>query len=349
MAVCAALIFAVVLSFASESRADPQYASTIYARLKLNRVAHWVTYAAAPLCGNRVRSDFGFVATNAHDVPARARASAGVVLGVSDWASIVDIVPGSPAARAGLRQYDIIRAANGRIIPVGKRAIPRLKNAMATAGSGWPTRFDISRGKRRLNIDVTGVRVCDYPVVEMSGGQVNAYAYADNIPIPDGMYRFINNDADQLGFVIAHELAHNVLKHTEQKRDAAIAGALAGMLFDLGAAAAGVRTDATFTRLGAVLAMQSYSRESEAEADYFALYAMALGGFDLQKAVVLAQRLSRQQPNQPVTYVSSHPAWPQRVSIVQRTIQEIRRKQAAGQPLQPNLVERKPRVPTFGR
>ncbi len=75
------------------------------------------------------------------------------------------------------------------------------------------------------------------------------------------MTSFARND-DELALVIAHEMAHNLMKHIEAKKQNAMGGFLADLA--LAVLTRGAYKDANFANA----AGQAYSQEFESEADY---------------------------------------------------------------------------------
>lgn len=89
---------------------------------------------------------------------------------------------------------------------------------------------------------------------------VNASANGKLVFIAAGKMRFANNDAE-LATMIAHELAHNTMRHIQKQQTNQTAGAAAGLVLDILAAVAGVNTQGAFSRAGSNIAGRSYSQE----------------------------------------------------------------------------------------
>lgn len=321
----------------SETRAQQErtFKARVEDRIYLNRVAWWLATGAAPLCGDRVGPTFGFVALNSHYLPERYRPAGTALLGLGERAKTVDVVPGSQAAKAGLRRGDIIRSLNGRGIPTGPEAIPQLLDLVHGVPGGGPTDMKVTRGRgRELDLSLRPVSACAYPVATLVTNSVNAYADGENIFVTEGMMKFVEND-HELAFIVAHELAHNVLAHNRAKQANAIIGGFVGLLFDVAAAAAGVDSGGAFSTIGLQLGALTHSQAFEAEADYFAAYAMALAEFDVSRTPAFWRRMAVHHPKK-TTWLSSHPASTDRALALEKIAREIDRKRAAGEALRPD-------------
>ncbi|BDG10197.1 S1C family serine protease [Anaeromyxobacter paludicola] len=90
-------------------------------------------------------------------------------LGLSqDWGVLVsDVVPGSPAARAGVAGGDLLRAVDGR--PVD--GMPALNLALYLHPAGSPVALSIQRGKERLELKVVGAE-SSHPADLLGGPEV---------------------------------------------------------------------------------------------------------------------------------------------------------------------------------
>jgi predicted Zn-dependent protease len=129
--------------------------------------------------------------------------------------------------------------------------------------------------------------------------------------------------------VLAHEIAHNTMKHMDAKRT----NASVGSILDIAAAIYGVNTHGMFGGL----AGNAHSKGFESEADYVGLYLMTRAGLPIDDAPTFWRRMAA---NNPASirggYLATHPATPERFVALEQTIAEIRDKQARGEPLVPN-------------
>lgn len=161
---------------------------------------------------------------------------------------------------------------------------------------------------------------CSYTVSILEKDDVNAFADGQRIGINLGMLRFIESD-DELAVVIGHEVAHNMLSHSQKK----MGGALLGALLDAAIASQGVNTGGAFQQAGAM----AYSKEYEAEADYLGLYLAARAGFDATVAPLFWRRMAIEHPGSIASrFNSTHPSTAERSVALRNTLAEIEQKSA---------------------
>lgn len=177
---------------------------------------------------------------------------------------------------------------------------------------------------------------CTYKVIlDPKEVGLNAHADGQNVVINPGMVDFATNDT-HLAFVIAHEFAHNIMAHiAAQQRNVGI-GAVIGTLGDALAQSQGIKTEGALGKLGANQALLRYSPSFETEADYVGLYILARAGYPIEQAPDFWRVMSLTSPDS-IYVTSTHPNNPSRTITMEKTITEIRNKQAAGQPLLPNI------------
>jgi predicted Zn-dependent protease len=153
------------------------------------------------------------------------------------------------------------------------------------------------------------------------------------------LLRFIKSD-DELALIIGHEIAHNALNHVGRMRGIGTIGGVAGILLDIGMAAAGVHTGGVLSRTGHNAARLVFSKEFEMEADYLGLYLAARAGFDISKAPNFFRRMAVEYTGSITeNFLSSHPSTPERSMAMESTVKEIQTKAQTGEPLTPRRIE----------
>ena len=246
---------------------------------------------------------------------------------------VVEVFPGGPADKAGIRSRDVILAVNGDPVRGGFDAASLFHRLLEKHLTKSPDMtFRIERDGQPLTIQATAAMACGESVFLYEDGEPNAFADGVNIFVTTGLIRFLDDD-DELAGVIGHELAHNEMGHRNMK----LANAkTAARLTQVPAAILGMCTGLNVTRMVYKKALQSYSLDFEYEADYVGLYFAARAGYDVSKVPNTERRFAAMDPKM-ITIGSSHPPSAERFVAMEAALQEVQAKQAAGQPLEPNL------------
>ncbi len=176
---------------------------------------------------------------------------------------------------------------------------------------------------------------CSYPLEISSKKGANAYADGSKVFVTTAMMALAEDDT-HLAFVLAHELAHNIMDHPSRVQQNTIAGSLLGTMVDIGAAAAGASTGGAFGQLGGQTALLQYSPSFELEADYIGLYILQRAGYRIEEAPNFWRAMAHYHPENIYTS-TTHPTNPERYVVMRKTINEIRSKQKLGLPLFPEF------------
>jgi len=271
--------------------------STLDARVAT--VGHRLAVAALDLC--RLRQwRHGFVFLDLAQVAPAYREAANRAFGAADGLGVTAIVADGPAARSGLRVGDVILSLDGRAPPaLEPRSRPEQRFAaiaalVESAFVDGRASVELLRGGARVTLAVEAAQGCasSFQIVR-EGGRV-ARADGRNVQITLRLVEYAADDAE-LAAVIAHEFAHNILRHRERLR--------------------------ARDRRPSV-------RETEVEADRLSVYLMERAGYDPEAAVRFWTRFG---PH-PLNFLRSgdHPGWRQRVATLQAEIAAIRDARAAG-------------------
>lgn len=249
---------------------------------------------------------------------------------LGDHPKVVDILPGSPGERAGLRLGDEVFAFSGKPLPKDTETEDWLKdNLFEPAKKGDTLNLTVLRQGEQLDLTLKPEKTCGYGVKFTSDQRVNAFADGENIYITSGMMRFTNND-NELALVVGHEIGHNTMDHIPKSQGNALAGAL---IVGIIGAAVGVDT----TNLGAQMGRAAFSQDFEAEADYVGVYYAARAGFDVSDVAKVWRRMAATNPASIHLAGTSHPSSAKRFLAIEKTRDEIRGKQVAGLDLRPEL------------
>jgi len=245
-------------------------------------VAWRLQTANAALCRDTVAlPGFSVETIDQYALPERAQALA--EFGLGDLPQISAVVPGSTADQAGLNAGDTILAIDGqpmRRATGGKPDYGRtaaVEAALATALARPPARLTLAS----RNVSFSGDRGCASTVQLVPGGRLDALADGQYVQISGVMYQFAGNDSE-LAFIIAHELAHNIVPEAKHASDA------------------------------------SAQRRAELAADRAAVGMMARAGYDVKAIVPLMERLRRK--NRLSWLDGSHPGWSTRLAAVGQAV-----------------------------
>jgi len=298
---------------------------------RLFRISYPILARGADLCAEDVHPAIGIRHGNLHSTPQEMREAASRVLGLTDKLQVIQVAAGSAAARAGLQARDVILAVDGKAIRAGDRAREHFTELLAEAAKARKSvELKLRRAAVEMTLAVEHERACAYPVLLHSADAINAFADGRQVIITRGMLRFIREDLE-LAVVIGHELAHNSMGHIRKQAG----NQFLGTLLDILAASRGVDTQGLFGSAAAAV----FSKEFEAEADYVGLYFTARGGYEVDKAPNFWRRMAAANPGgiQQRGFGASHPSTPERFLALEKIVEEIRAKKAAGRALAPEF------------
>ena len=299
---------------------------------KNSRRVHAITYpilkAGAALCGDDIARGLGLLVVNKYFFKKDYRAAAEKAFGIGDGLKIAGVAPGSAGERAGARDGDALVTLNGWPVPTGEDALKTFHDKLnELAKQKADPVLAVGRDAAPVTLTIATDVVCNYGYEATEDSMVNANADGKDIHIAAGIIRFMEDD-NELATVIGHEIAHNMMDHIPKGRANVAIGTVVDILF----AGFGVNTQGAFGRLGGA----AFSQEFEAEADYVGLYLAARAGFKTGDAPYLWRRMALNYPgNIKSNHAAAHPATPHRFLALEKTVGEIKAKQAAGKPLVP--------------
>ncbi len=298
---------------------------------KLRNVSSKVLAGASPLC-NKTRLSAGFLFVHKELFTPEYREALAELYGVGELAKVIYVFDESPGEKAGLLPGDEIISINDVPFP---KTLAEIRAFVSSWGTRAELKIEVSREGSINYINVEQTTCCDYPVLVVGTEVVNAAADGERIYVTRGLIRFLETDSE-LATVISHELAHNTRGHNKMAKKNAIAGGIGGLLLDIAVAAVGVNTGGAFSKAGMNIGKSMYSKDMEREADYVGLYILALSGYDIDDAPNVFRRLGTANPNSiEGKYAASHPSTPERYVNLEKTVEEILRKQSSGLPLTP--------------
>lgn len=255
------------------------FAALRAADLRLATIAQRLVTANAPICAERVAAP-GIVVHALDQYAPEARDAARAAFGFATPVAVEAVVPGSAAERAGARADDGLVAMGGaeqdvpRPIPArspGLRrggeyfevrvatreaALAAIERAMPEA----PLRLTIRRGDATFDIAVPLSPACRSRFEIADEAET---AFSDGKTVQIGLGYLARWRDDQVAVILAHELAHNILRHRARQAAARV---------DTGAGA----------EFGRNLRI---NRRVEAEADRLGVHLLRNAGYDPQIAV----------------------------------------------------------------
>jgi hypothetical protein len=303
---------------------------------RLENVAHRLLVANWSDCKSAVTPRIGWQVLSPHDFDLKNRSIVADALRLdAQRPTVVTVVDGGPAARAGVAVGDQVVAINGRrIFPV--KASESI--ALLTRWSGLaPMRVEILRQGKPHTLTVNPELGCAIPVLMTVDLQPNAYTNGRQIVIHSGVMRVASTDAE-LAAVVGHELAHVTMGHLLKRAQNQIAGIVGNMILgaamDFDAGMRGVDTKGGYTR--GLMQGGAFTMATEREADYVGTYYSARAGYDAAAGEKIWRALAQDNPEQ-IHFAGMHPTAPERIILMQKTAQEIAEKKKRNLPLVPEL------------
>lgn len=187
--------------------ADPEILrGALQARMALERFTHVryrVIVAAAEFCGEHTAPVSGMSFATLSNIPAPSRrAMLAAYPQLSDALTVLDVVPGSGAERAGLKVGDLIRTIDGAVVPQGEGAAAAAVQMMRAAQYA-PFRIGVWRDGAEHESTVTPARACSYRLERANDALIDMTGAGD---LHGGLQDFARSD-DELGAAMAFGLA----------------------------------------------------------------------------------------------------------------------------------------------
>lgn len=258
------------------------------------------------------------------------------LFGIQKEPTVLAVFPGGPAEQAGIKARDVVLSVYG--IPLTEANQGRIRDTARSAKDGEAAAVQVRRNGQTMNLSMTPQLACDYPAVLAPEQVLNAYADGDRVYVTRGMMAFTRTD-EELALVVAHELAHNSMRHMDAKK----ANAAAGLAADIALAilSRGAYRNPNISNAAA----QAHSQEFEAEADYVGLYMLASAGYSVPDAPKFWRRMAAAHPgNIKGTHTASHPATSYRMVALEEAAKEIDLKRSSRAALLPTRKDGTPFV-----
>jgi len=294
---------------------------------RLYRVAAPLLINNTELCKKNARNLLGFTAKNRYSYSTDFANAAQRSLGLDDRLQVMGVLAGGGAARAGVKRGDILLAVDDKSLPRGETAERDAASILAPMMSGRSNiALTVQRDGARMAVTVPLTYACAFGIELGNTENVVAYADGHRVLITRGMLNAARTD-DELAFVLAKEMAHNALSHSTRLRTSATIG---GIIDNL------TRIRPDMSTMGGMAGLRPIPQDLDAMADKLALYMLARAGYNIDQAVPFWQRMASEYPATMLnSYTALHPSTAYRVAAMEKTIKDIRGKQARKRPLLP--------------
>lgn len=281
-------------------------------RYRLYDVALPLLLAASEACPFDREGTYGFILEGSQQSGRETQAAN------TPAVSVGHIHPRLVSADAGLRPGDVIEEVNTRSVK-GYRADEVLQQiAKLTAARVQPLLLTVARGSVREQIALRAVPSCQFTPLILDTTLINGLSTGRQIAVTTGAMNALGSD-DELAWVVAHEIAHNVLGHPQNAKLNAMLSAL--------------RPD---PKKSAPSPTPPERRSIESQADYVGVYLMARAGYDLdavRRVWDLFRRMESQAGNPTALITQTHPTTEERQAALRSTLTEIQLKLANEEPL----------------
>jgi hypothetical protein len=294
---------------------------------RLYRVAAPLLIDNAELCAKHARNLLGFTAKNRHSYPGVYNEAAHVAFGMDERLQVTGVLAGSGAAKAGLRLGDDLVAAGGKPLPTGPNA---LAGAAAVFGpivasqAKLPLSIERDGHPRDLSIPVT--RACGFGIELGNGDNVNAYADGPRVMVTRGMLAVTRND-DELAYVLARTMAHNMLDHAKAQRNQATLDSVIDNL---------TRMSPDTGMLTGSAGIKAMPANLDAAADRLAIFLLARADYNIEGAPAFWKRFAASHPASVANgFTANHPSTAARLTAMELAIEDVNAKKAAKKPIVP--------------
>ena len=294
---------------------------------RLYRVAAPLLINNADLCKTQARNLLGFTAKNRHSYPGDYNEAAHIAFGMGERLQVTGVLAGSGAAQAGLRRGDRLMTAGSRPLPSGPNASTQagaVFGPLVQAQASLPMGVERDGANKQLTIPVT--RACGFGIELGNADNINSYADGSRVMVTRGMINFVKGD-DELAYLLAKGMAHNILGHAGAQRNAGTIGSIIDNLVS-------VKPDTSMLiGSGGIKAMPP---ELDAAADRLAVYLVTRAGYNAEGASAFWKRLANSVPATVLNgYVANHPGTAARVAAIDKAVVEVKGKQSSKKPLVP--------------
>jgi Zn-dependent protease with chaperone function len=293
----AALSIGLLLASAPAAAAPVSIRAFAAQQVRLATIAYRISTASAELC--RPAALTGIITHDLTEYDRSLRPAVSRAFSLTSGIGVVGIVPESAAARAGLQIDDeIVRVGDVSVedesaFGVAAKSYNRHKAFAALLAGARPSgavQLLVRRNGQLRSVEITPEAGCGGDVALANSSQLNAWSDGAHVVVTTAMNRLARSD-DEIAFVIAHEMAHNILGHSQG------AGQRRGIFGGIAKA-----------------------RRDETDADSFAVGLMSRGGYQPEGGITFLRTVGRR-----LWWALSldHPTFDRRVRTVSTAIAEL--------------------------
>ena len=237
---------------------------------------------------------------------------------------VAAVAPGGVAARAGIVPGTGIVRINGRL-PMrnsydgaARFALANSERVIDEALDAGPIAIELlARDGTRSTVTLTGRAACRSRFEIVPDNEEQAYADGDIVQVTAGMSVYTEQKDEELAAVVAHELAHNMLRHIPRSEEAG--------------------TPNDYTRhLGRYARI---SRGMEEEADRLSVWLLAQAGYDPAAPVAFWGRFGPENDSAH-PFGRLHDPWRTRVAAIQQELAAMRAAKTRNPRARPALLDR---------
>ena len=317
---------------------------------RVNSVSYNLRTANRDACKDWLSVHLGLVAATPRSLPRKFQSFSAEALGLR-WVrpTVISVVEGSPAAKAGIVDRDELTSFNGEPVPI--YGTSKWMGDFADAYGERPLTVAFLRDGEHKTAVLNPVIGCAVPITFEINPVPNAFAGDTKIVVQSGMLRLTKTESE-LAVIVGHELAHVTMGHLNKQRLNSVVGAFGGAAIDGGFLLGGIGTGGAFTRRLHDAGLMAYSVSFEREADYVGAYYAVRAGYDISGAENVWRAFSLESPES-IRVGTTHPTTPTRYLQLRKVIEEIAEKKKNNLPLTPELrfakTDAEPEVPVRER
>ena len=278
---------------------------------KLHDIAWPIMISNLDSCQNSKINAFGLMIAHLEDIPSSLAPSFyaaspinSLINSKADLPMIVSVAKDIPADRAKIIEGDLIISINNSI--VSYKNYKRLLDDAAQKGS---LKIRIKRLEEKITYELESELICGYPVQAMISPIPNAYADGSKIYITIATLDFIKDD-QEIAFLIAHELAHNIHHYKGEA------------LYESQGNPLAIEEKPSLQKITDLLIFQT--EEKETEADLYGVEFAIKAGIAQDKVANYFRRLTIYMPQlMKNSFFRMHPGNAKRVADIERKLKEL--------------------------